>query len=70
MDRQARRRGPGNQVSITRDYVSGSDVQHSKLTVDFDDRISTGAVALPGLPGTNGDKDAVTVLFWGVVRAD
>jgi hypothetical protein len=36
----------GNQVKITRDWGS----QHSKLTTQWDDRLATGAVTLPGLP--------------------
>ena len=37
----------GNHVEIERDYGRN----HSKLTVDFDDRVSTGALEMPGLPG-------------------
>ncbi len=42
----------GNHVAIERDYVDPDDgsVTHSKLTVTFDDRLSTGALQLPGLP--------------------
>jgi len=39
----------GNHVEIDRDYGD----EHSKLTVDFDDRVSTGALQMPGLPGTD-----------------
>lgn len=38
----------GNQVAINRDYGG----RHSKLTVNFDSRVSAGALALPGLPST------------------
>ncbi len=37
----------GNQVRINRDF-GGS---HSKLTVNYDNRLVSGAVTLPGLPG-------------------
>ena len=50
----------GNQVVIDRD----SGEQHSKLTVNFDDRISTGAITLPGLPGTPGAGAPWSVVCW------
>jgi hypothetical protein len=50
----------GNQVLIDRDYHG----QHSKLTVNFDDRISTGAITLPGLPGTPGAGMPWTMVCW------
>jgi hypothetical protein len=50
----------GNQVLIDRDVGS----QHSKLTVNFDDRISTGAITLPGLPGTPGGGATWSVVCW------
>lgn len=44
----------GNQVKIRRDYVTtvgGKKViQHSKLMVDFDERLADGDLSLPGLP--------------------
>ncbi len=40
----------GNKVDIQRDYGS----QHSKLTVNYDGRISSGDLEMPGLPGTDG----------------
>lgn len=50
----------GNQVLIDRDYHG----QHSKLTVNFDDRISTGAITLPGLPGVNAGAMPWSVVCW------
>ena len=49
----------GNQVRITRDWED----EHSKLTVNFDNRLSNGTLRLPGLPGLSmGGRDwAVTV---------
>jgi len=50
----------GNQVKITRDWGK----QHSKLTVQHDDRLATGKVSLPGLPGAGvGDRPWV-VATW------
>ncbi len=40
----------GNKVDIQRDYGS----QHSKLTVNYDGRISSGDLDMPGLPSTDG----------------
>lgn len=56
----------GNHVSIQRDYTKADGtVEHSKLTVDFDDRISTGALELPGLP-RSGDSGlgSVELVLW------
>ena len=47
----------GNQVLINRDYGT----QHSKLTVNFDDRLLTGDLRLPGLPTATGG-DALWVM--------
>lgn len=56
-----------NQVSIDRDYTTGygrhRTTQHSKLTVDFDPRISSGALALPGIP-TWGGEAGFSVVSW------
>jgi len=43
----------GNKVDIQRDYGS----QHSKLTVNYDGRISMGDLDMPGLPRTDGAGD-------------
>ncbi|HVS18872.1 MAG TPA: pilus assembly PilX N-terminal domain-containing protein [Planctomycetota bacterium] len=50
----------GNQVKITRDWGS----QHSKLTVQYDDRLATGAVSLPGLPGAGAGGRPWVVATW------
>lgn len=51
----------GNQVLIERDY----DDHHTKLTVDFDDRISVGDLSMPGLPGNSGvGPDRFLVTYW------
>jgi hypothetical protein len=50
----------GNQVRINRDWGT----QHSKLTVNFDDRIWTGALDLPGLPTQSGAGATWTVASW------
>jgi hypothetical protein len=59
----------GNQVKINRDYevTSGKKktIQHSKLMVDFDERIANGALKMPGLPKTTALDDAsFEVLSW------
>jgi hypothetical protein len=43
----------GNKVDIQRDFGS----QHSKLTVNYDGRISSGDLVMPGLPTTDGSGD-------------
>ena len=63
----------GNQVSIQRDYsttVKGKTViQHSKLKVDFDERIADGTLSMPGLPrSTAGEGDAFEILSWREVE--
>jgi hypothetical protein len=50
----------GNQVKINRDWGT----QHSKLTVNFDDRITTGTIVLPGLPNSAGAGPSWTVRSW------
>ncbi len=55
----------GNQVQIQRDFQG----QHSKLNVEFDDRVWTGKVDLPGLPGSSGAGGGVEVLSWRRVAA-
>ena len=40
----------GNHVSIERDYTANGTTQHSRLELQFDARLSTGAVSLPGIP--------------------
>jgi len=54
----------GNQVDIQRDHGN----QHTKLTVNFDDRVATGALELPMLPtGNDGGSETVQILSWMVV---
>jgi hypothetical protein len=43
----------GNKVDIQRDYGN----QHSKLTVNYDGRISSGDLKMPGLPGSGDGGD-------------
>ncbi len=50
----------GNQVNINRDYGSA----HSKLTVNFDDRVSTKRITLPGLPRTTATQSGLRVSLW------
>ena len=59
----------GNQVKIERDFgvkVGKLEViQHSRLTVDFDERVAEGRLDLPGLPRTPGPAGAAfDVLSW------
>lgn len=55
----------GNQVKINRDFGA----QHSKLTVDFDDRIWTGTLDLPGLPNQSGASATWLVMSWREIAA-
>lgn len=51
----------GNQVQIERDFEDA----HSKLSVQFDDRVSTGVLDMPGVPLMSGaDDPAFSVVFW------
>ena len=50
----------GNQVNINRDYGK----QHSKLTVNFDDRISTKKISMPGLPKTTATQTGLKISLW------
>jgi len=51
----------GEHISIERDYLG----QHSKLTVDFDDRLMKGDLSLPGLPSeSSGQDQGLTLLSW------
>lgn len=55
----------GNQVRIERDFTKSDGTEvHSQLRVDFDDRLSTGELDLPGIPGTNGNIDGYRIAFW------
>lgn len=56
----------GNHVSINRDYGN----QHSQLVVDFDDRLVTGNLEMPGLPSMGeGEVEGFTVVSWREVAA-
>ena len=50
----------GNQVLINRNYGNS----YSKLTVNYDDRLATGAATLPGLPGSTPGGNAWTMAVW------
>ena len=50
----------GNHVLIERDFGG----HHSKLTIDFDNRVHEGSLALPGLPDMSGADQGVTILSW------
>ncbi len=50
----------GNQVNINRDV----GLVHSKLTVNYDDRIATGKIRLPGLPSSGSSSASWTVAAW------
>ena len=52
----------GNHVNINRTWSNG---QHSKLTVQFDDRIKNGTLDLPGLPqSSSGGGASYVVVSW------
>jgi hypothetical protein len=53
-------------VKINRDYGT----QHSKLTVNFDDRLVSGAVTLPGLPSQSGAAATWLVRGWHEVAIE
>ncbi len=55
----------GNQVSINRDFVRrDGTVAHSKLDVEFDERLSKGRVSLPGIPRVRAGVGGFEVVFW------
>jgi len=55
----------GNHVSIDRDFVkSDGTIAHSKLSVEFDDRLSKGEVELPGLPRVRAGVGGFRIAFW------
>ena len=56
----------GNQVLINRDYGN----QHSKLTVDFDTRISNGELELPGLPDGGVQQAVYEMMSWRELPVD
>jgi len=51
----------GDKVDIDHDYGA----THTKLSVNFDDRIATGELEMPGLPGSSGSDDGeFMVVYW------
>jgi hypothetical protein len=56
----------GNQVRINRDApVKPGVTQHSKLLVDFDERLAEGNLDMPGLPRASAEDSSVfEVLSW------
>ncbi len=59
----------GNQVKINRDYTTTVDgktvIQHSKLAVDFDERVSQGDLKMPGLPTSAAAGSAeIEIVTW------
>ncbi len=61
----------GNKVDIQRDFVKADgSIEHSKLTVEFDPRVSDGSLVLPGLPTSGGTASGVEVLFWRELGGD
>ncbi len=50
----------GNQVKIDRDFNGA----HSKLTVDFDERIVNSSISLPGLPTATAGVAGWTMGSW------
>ena len=61
----------GNQVAIRRDFtLADGSTSHSKLDVTWDDRISTGALEMPGLPPwLGGDGSNFSVAVWHEVAS-
>jgi hypothetical protein len=59
----------GNHVAIERDFVKpDGTVVHSKLTVDFDSRISSGSLSLPGIPLTREGLEGYDIVYWREVE--
>jgi hypothetical protein len=63
----------GDQVVIERDFpaapappAAGPAVNHTKLALDFDERLSTGELWLPGIPGVMLGEESFGVLSWRV----
>lgn len=50
----------GNQVLINRDYGD----EHSKLTVEWDDRVSDGTISMPGLPDSSAGAGGYVMASW------
>ncbi|MFN0009125.1 MAG: hypothetical protein ACKVXR_14575 [Planctomycetota bacterium] len=56
----------GNQVLVNRDYGS----THTKLTVNYDGRLVSGSITLPGIPSQTSPITAYTVLSWRQIGAN
>ncbi|MEQ1894952.1 MAG: hypothetical protein ABL998_20615 [Planctomycetota bacterium] len=59
----------GNQVLIQRDYTKttrrGTTTTHTKLKIEFDERIANGDIALPGIPGIGASGEGgLTIVSW------
>ena len=55
----------GNHVAIERDFINpDGTIVHSKLTVEFDDRIATGQIALPNIPIPVGGIKGYEFVAW------
>ena len=54
----------GNHVNIQRDYWDDGQVEHSKLTVDLDDRVANGQLTLPGMPTGGNVVGGYTIVSW------
>lgn len=56
----------GNQVLVNRDYGNN----HTKLTVNYDGRLVSGSLTLPGIPAQTSPITAYTVLSWRQIGAN
>jgi len=59
----------GNQVKIQRDHERvtrhGTTRTHTKLLIDFDERVASGELVLPGLPDGRAEEDGgLTIVSW------
>ncbi|MEO0650719.1 MAG: hypothetical protein AAFZ65_08575 [Planctomycetota bacterium] len=55
----------GNQVAIERDFVKrDGSVAHSRLEVNYDDRIASGQLSLPGLPNAQAGAGGLRLAYW------
>ena len=60
----------GNQVNIDRDVVNADGtISHSQLVVQFDDRVASGELSMPGLPSWIGATGDFQVLAWREVTS-
>jgi len=56
----------GNQFLVNRDYGK----KHTKLTANYDGRLASGSLVLPGIPSQTSTISAYTVLSWRQIGAD